>query len=80
MDMRQLTIQIPDSRYSFFLELIQSFDFVSLKSGEVIATDSTDADTDEVILNNIRQGIEEMKLINQGKLKTRPARELIDEL
>ena len=76
--MRQITIQIPDNRYSFFLELMKSFDFVSLKSGEVVATDSSD--TDEEILNNIQQGVEELKLINQGKLKTRPARELIDEL
>jgi hypothetical protein len=76
--MRQLTIQVPDSKYPFFLELMRSFDFVNLKSGEV--TGSTNADSDEDILSNIRQGVEELKLINQGKLKTRPAKALINEL
>ncbi|TRX37990.1 hypothetical protein FNW52_03570 [Flavobacterium sp. ZT3R18] len=36
--------------------------------------------TEEEILNNIRQAVEEMKLIKAGKLKGRPARELLDEL
>ena len=36
--------------------------------------------TDEEILNNIRQAVEEMKLIKTGKLKGRPLQELLDEL
>jgi hypothetical protein len=36
--------------------------------------------TEEEILNNIREAVEEMKLIKAGKLKGRPARELLDEL
>ena len=36
--------------------------------------------TEEEILDNIRQAVEEMKLIKAGKLKGRPARELLDEL
>lgn len=32
------------------------------------------------ILENIRQAFEEMKLIKAGKLKGKPARELLDEL
>lgn len=36
--------------------------------------------TEEEILNNIKQAVEEMKLIKAGKLKGRPARELLDEL
>jgi len=36
--------------------------------------------TDEEILNNIRQAVEEMKLIKAGKLKGRPLQELLDEL
>lgn len=36
--------------------------------------------TKEQILDNIRQAFEEMKLIKAGKLKGRPAKELLDEL
>lgn len=36
--------------------------------------------TEEEILNNIRQAVEEMKLIKAGKLKGRPLQELLDEL
>jgi hypothetical protein len=36
--------------------------------------------TTEQILNNIRQAVEEMKLIKAGKLEGRPAREVLDEL
>jgi hypothetical protein len=34
----------------------------------------------EDIKRNIRQGLKELKLIKEGKLQTRPAREFIDEL
>ena len=43
---------------------------------EVIKID----DNDEEILNNFKQGLEEIKLINQGKLKARPIEEFLDEL
>ncbi len=34
----------------------------------------------EQIVANIKQGVEEVKLVIAGKLKGRPARELLDEL
>jgi hypothetical protein len=36
--------------------------------------------TKEQILANIKQGVEEVKLVIAGKLKGKPARELLDEL
>ena len=36
--------------------------------------------TKEEILANIRQGLKEVQLIKQGKLKSRPAKELLNEL
>jgi hypothetical protein len=41
---------------------------------------SDDGDSENDILKNVYQGVEELKLINQGKLKIRPARELLNEL
>lgn len=36
--------------------------------------------TKEQILANIKQGMEEVKLVIAGKLRAKPARELLDEL
>lgn len=36
--------------------------------------------TKEEILDSIRQGMEEAKLVMDGKLKGKPARQLVDEL
>ena len=61
--------------------------FIPIKDWEVlkkqyqIADLSLDAEpTKAEILAGIRQGVLEMKLIKAGKLKGRPARELLNEL
>ena len=36
--------------------------------------------TKEQLLNELRQAVVELKLIEQGKLKARPAKALLDEL
>jgi hypothetical protein len=36
--------------------------------------------SEDTILENIKQGLREIKLINQGKLKARPAHEIMKEL
>ncbi|GHV65917.1 hypothetical protein FACS1894199_07980 [Bacteroidia bacterium] len=79
--MKQLTLQIQESKYPFFLELMHSFDFVSFReSAAKTVTIEVGADSVEDIVKNVQQGVEEVKLINQGKLQSRPARELINEL
>ena len=37
-------------------------------------------DSDEEILDNFKEGLAEIKLINQGKLKAKPIEEFLDEL
>jgi len=37
-------------------------------------------DTDNEIINNFKTGLNEIKLINQGKLTSRPIQEFLDEL
>jgi hypothetical protein len=59
------------------MELLKQFDYVSF-TPEISLSD--EGDSEEAILENIRQGVEELKLINQGKLKARPAREFLNEL
>jgi len=69
--MKQVTLSIKEGKFQFFLELMKNLDFVQLDSGE----DSVNA-----IRNNIKQGLEEVKLAKQGKLKTTSAQDFLDEL
>ena len=73
----QILLNIKDSsKLAFFLEVIKNFDFVSVK--KVITND--EAEGNKEILENIKRGLEELKQIEKGELKTRPAKEFIDEL
>lgn len=68
--MTQITIRIQDSKVPFFMELIKNFDFVKVETYP----------TREEIKENIRQGLKELQLVEQGKLKTRPAKEFLNEV
>ncbi|OIR00736.1 hypothetical protein GALL_172610 [mine drainage metagenome] len=69
--MKQVTLQIPDKKYQFFLELTESLGFVKKIEEEP---------SKEQILKELKEAITELKLIEKGKLKARPAKALLDEL
>lgn len=74
--MEQLTINIYDkSKLSLIIELFKSWDFAGIVNQKTIEGDSK-----EDIIKNVKQGLKEAKLIEQGKLKSRPLKELLDEL
>lgn len=67
--MTQLTLQIQENKVQFFLELIKNFDFVKV-----------DGDPKKDIEDNIRKGLQDLKLIEAGKMKTTPLKDFLDEL
>ena len=67
----KLILDVRDDKAAFLLELLKNFKFV--KTEEVISHK-------EEVLGNIREAVEEMKLIKAGKAKGIPAKDLIDEL
>ncbi|MDX9750616.1 MAG: hypothetical protein RBT71_06010 [Flavobacteriales bacterium] len=69
--MKQVTLHIKEGRFRFFMELIKSLDFVT-----VVET----GDSKEEVRANVRKGLNEVELIEAGKLKGRPAQRLLDEL
>lgn len=69
--MKKITLSIPDDKYSFFLELVKNLGFVKVKE-EVVDK--------EAAINNLEQGLREVKLIEEGKLKSRSAEEFLNEL
>jgi hypothetical protein len=67
-------LEVQDKKLKFFKDLIRHFSFVTIRETEL------DEDTDEQVLENIRAGVREMRLVEQGKVKSRPAREFLKEL
>lgn len=74
MIMATLTLEIQDKKLKFFKDLIQNFSFVKVRNEEL------DGDSDEQIRENIRQGVKEMRLVEQGRAKSRPARQFLKDL
>ena len=71
--MRQVTIYTTDEEYGHFVKLARSLDYV-----KKIKTDG--GPTKDEVLKNIKTGLKEVKLFNNGKLKTTPASEFLNEL
>ena len=69
--MKQVTLNIKENKFRFFMELVKSLDFVQVDE---------DGDSKEAILSNIKKGLEEVKLARQGKLKTTAAKDFLNEL
>jgi hypothetical protein len=87
--MKQIILNIKDGKYRFFMELINSLDFVQVQdatssSKEVDSKakltwdDLTDDQKNE--LKHIKSAFKQVELLKQGKLKTRPAKDLLSEL
>ena len=68
----KILVEVPSNKVEFFLELLENVSFIKN------ATPLTDADA--AILANVKQAVQEMKLIKKGKLKAITAEELINEL
>ena len=70
--MKQVTLHIPDKNYPFFLELVKRLDFVKkVEENEP---------SKEEIMSNLREAVDELKLIKAGKQEGISARELLNDL
>jgi len=68
--MTQITLNIKDSRkLSFLLELLKNFDFVEVEKTSKIS-----------LKDEIKEAIDQVNQIKQGKLKPNSFEEFIDEL
>jgi hypothetical protein len=67
----RVILDIKDSKAAFVMELLKSLPFVKAKPITPYKAK---------ILEDVKDAVEEMKLIKAGKLKARNAEELINEL
>lgn len=76
--MRQITIQVPDQQYEFFMQLVRNLKFVKVKQESPLEAQLTPSQ--KKTWKNIKQGFEELKQVEEGKMKTRSLKQVLDEL
>ena len=64
-------LDIKDDKASFVMELLGNFSFVKVQP---ITNEKA------LLLNEIREAVDNVNLVKKGKLQARPAKELIDEI
>lgn len=67
----KVLLDIKDSKVEFVLELLNNLGFVKVKPL---------SDKKAELMSEVRDAVEELKLVRQGKLQARNAQDLIDEL
>jgi hypothetical protein len=70
--MRHVTIYTTDKEFSHFVELAKNLHYV--KKIE------TDEEYNLDVLDNVKAGLDEVRLFKQGKLKTTSAKDFLNEL
>lgn len=68
---KQLVVKVKEERFEFLMELLKSFDFVSVKEQN---------NTKKELMQNVAEGMREAFLASQGTVPSRPAKEFLSEL
>jgi len=72
--MKQITLNIPDHQYAFFLELVDRLGL------EKVREDVLDPNPKDEVLIGIARGLDEVKQIEEGKVKGTELKDFLDEL
>jgi hypothetical protein len=67
----KVLLDIKDSKASSLIDVLNGLSYVKVK---------TISDEKALLIEEIKEAVDNLKLVRQGKLKGRPARELLDEL
>jgi len=67
----KVLLDIKDNKADFVMELLENFSFVKAK---------TLSDEKAELMEEIKEAVENLKLVREGKLTARPAKDLLDEL
>jgi hypothetical protein len=71
----KVTLDINDSKAAAFLNFVKSLDFIRIQSSE-----DYEEPTKLEILASIKQGMKEVQLHTEGKIKLQSARDFLNEL
>ena len=67
----KVILDIKDNKAAFVMELLNNLSFVKAKPL---------SNENAILIDEIKEAVEELKIVRQGKIKARPARDLINEL
>jgi hypothetical protein len=67
----KVLLDIKDSKAIHLMEVLKSLPYVKTKQL---------TDEEALLLSEIKEAVENLKLVREGKLEARPAKELLDEL
>ena len=79
LNMKQITVKIPENKFSFFMKLMESLNFVKVVEPAQSLEDQLSPEQKKTWAT-IKQGFIELKLEEEGKIKFRPVEELLNEL
>lgn len=71
--MKQLIIDVQEQKYDALKAYLEELDYVEI-------SDEDDVVTEEELLETLRRGMKEVKLMIAGKIKKKPIEELLNEL
>lgn len=82
LKMKQVVLNIPDSEYQFFMKVIKNFPFVEVdeKKNKLLEQEEKLSAAKRKIWGNIKGGLNEVELIEQGEIKEKTAKEYLSEL
>lgn len=75
MPTKQIHLEVPAKHYRFILKLLAALPFVRIRPASPAVTAA-----EQRIYDNVAQGFRELKLMQEGKLPSRPIQDLLDEL
>ena len=72
--MKQIILDIPDNKYTFFMELIKSLGFVKIKEEQKLYEEQ------QIFVDEVRESLAQVEKHLAGEIKLKTADELLDEL
>lgn len=68
--MKELTLEIEERKYKFFLDLVKNFDFVSIRKESAKKS----------LVLSVAKGMQEAKQASKGRVKSRSAKSFLNAL
>ena len=78
--MEQITLNIPDNKVSLFIQMIGDLDFVKIKERRKVSLEDELTPGQKKTWAIIKEGFEEMKLVEAGIKQSRSLKDVINEL
>lgn len=69
--MKQVVLQVQEDKYQFFMELLKNFDFVNVQKEQ---------EAKKQLIKQIAEGMNGAVLAAKGKIKSKPAKDFLNEL